>query len=220
MLTIGPLERSELDAITRQARVIERDAHGIKVLELPDGRYLKYFRCKRTFNRELMVPAAVRFARNVRQLQRLGIATMEVDALHRIVGESHTVAIYRPLPGDTLRHLFAAGDVNPALMYRLGRFMADVHRLGIYFRSIHSGNIIVNERGFGLIDVLDMRIRPWSLTRWGRRRNWLHFFRFTEEWKQQPGLIEALLKGYRETADLPVTELRRLPLRVHHILAA
>ena len=47
MLRIYPLLRSELDQLILQSHVIEKDGHGIKVVRLQDGRFLKYFRRKR-----------------------------------------------------------------------------------------------------------------------------------------------------------------------------
>jgi hypothetical protein len=219
MTSIRPLSPSELDALVQVAEVIEQDARGFKVLRLPDGAYLKYFRRKRFFNRELMVPAAIRFARNARQLWQMGIPTMRVTALHRIVGEPHTVAIYQPLPGRTLRELLASGEADEALMYRIGEFLAQLHRLGILFRSVHPGNIVVNDGEVGLIDVLDIRFHPFSLSRWQRRRNWLHLLRYPDEWRDKSELIRALLQGYRDIADLPGRELSRLLPRVDTILS-
>ena len=59
MVHIHPLSRAQLERVMERSEVVERDGHGIKVLRLSDGRYLKYFRRKRFFNRELLSPAAV-----------------------------------------------------------------------------------------------------------------------------------------------------------------
>lgn len=219
MITVRPLSPDELAELARTAEFIEQDERGFKVLRLPDGRYLKYFRRKRFFSRDLMAPAAIRFARNARQLWQMGVPTLRVTALHRIVGEPHTVAIYQPLPGLTLRELLAADRVDVPLMYRIGEFLAQLHRLGILFRSVHPGNIVVSEQSIGLIDVLDIRFRSYSLTRWERRRNWLHLLRCPDEWRRHPHLVSALLRGYRDIADLPGRELSGLPSRVRGILS-
>lgn len=207
MFSIHPISRESLANLMIEANVIEADKYGPKVAILPDGTYLKYFRRKRFFNRELLAPAAVKFARNAYQLSKLGIPTLEVTSLHRIIGEPHTVVIYQPLPGKTLRELLVSNAADPNLMYRLGVFLARVQRRGIYFRSIHPGNIIVVGMEFGLIDILDMRFRSWSLSRWARRRNWRHLFRYPEEWSNHPDLIEAVVSGYRHSADLSLREL-------------
>ncbi|HAO24011.1 MULTISPECIES: toluene tolerance protein [unclassified Methylophaga] len=207
MLNIRPLSAEHLATLMETATVIEKDKKGPKVAVLADGQFLKFFYRKRFFNRELLAPAAVKFARNAHQLEQLDIPTLKVKALHRIVGESHTVAIYSPLAGRTLRDIVKSNEADANLMYRLGVFLALVQRRGIYFRSIHPGNIIVNEMDFGLIDILDMRFQSWSLSRWARRRNWRHFFRYPQEWVNHGDLIEALIKGYRHSADLPLREL-------------
>lgn len=206
-LHILPLAPEHLASLMAKATVIEQDKKGPKVAVLSNGQYLKFFYRKRFLHRELLAPAAVKFARNAHQLEQLGIPTLEVTALHRIVGESHTVAIYSPLPGRTLRDIVNANEADANLMYRLGVFLAMVQRRGIYFRSIHPGNIIVDGMDFGLIDILDMRFHSWSLSRWARRRNWRHFFRYPQEWDNHSDLIAALIKGYRHSADLPLREL-------------
>ena len=210
MLRVHPLTPDRLTALIDSGVIIESDSLGIKVVRLQDGTYLKYFRRKRVFNRELLAPAAVAFARNARHLSRLAIPTVDVVALHRIVGAAHTVAIYRPLPGRSLRELMREGATDLDLMYRLGVFIAPIHRLGIYFRALHPGNVIISGREIGLIDLRDMRIHAWSLSRWARRRNWGHLFRCPEEWSHLTGQVEELLRGYRQAADLPRRELKRL----------
>lgn len=218
-MEIHPLSRSQLEELSLHAGLLERDRFGIKVLRLADGRYLKYFRRKRWFNRELLAPAALRFARHAHTLHRLGIPTLEVLSLHRIAGEPHTVAIYQPLPGHTLRELLAEGRADRQLMYRVGVFIARLHRQGVLFRSVHPGNIVVDGLRIGLIDLLDMHLRPWSLSRWARRRNWLHFLRCAEDNAHlHPELIDALLFGYRDAADLPRRELGQVTERVRGLL--
>lgn len=215
MLQIHSLDRARLEQIIESSEVVEKDGHGIKVLRLQDGRYLKYFRRKRWFNRELLSPAAVRFARHARKLENLGIPTLSVESLHRILGEPHTVVVYRPMPGETLRTLLAQGRADAGLMHRVGVFLAWLHRDGVYFRSVHPGNIVIDGPRIGLIDVLDMKVRPWSLSRWGRRRNWPHFLRCAADrphWR--PELVDALLHGYRDAAGLPQREARHLVERV------
>lgn len=219
MIRIHPLSREQLDSAVERSEVVERDGHGIKVLRLQDGRYLKYFRRKRYFNRELLSPAAVRFARHARQLERLRIPTLEVESLHRIIGEPHTVAVYRPMPGDTLRALLAQDRADTQTLYRVGVFLARLHRQGVFFRSVHPGNIVVDGLRIGLIDLLDMKVRPWSMSRWARRRNWVHFLRCEEDRPHlRPELIDALLFGYRDAADLPFNEVREVADRIRDYL--
>jgi tRNA A-37 threonylcarbamoyl transferase component Bud32 len=208
---IYPLSRQKLKDMITTGTVLEQDSHGAKVICLANGNFLKYFRRKRFFNRELISPAAVRFAANVRYLEKFNIPVMRVLALHRIIGEPHTVVVYQPLFGESLRKLSAAGQVTAAEMRQVGNFIAHLHRCGIYFRSLHPGNIVLDGSRTGLIDVLDMRIRFWSLTRWERQRNWLHFLRCMEDRPLMDGtLIDALLAGYHEAADISSRQLSKV----------
>ncbi len=219
MLKISPITRFELDRMMMRATTIERDPKGVKVARLHDGRFIKFFRRKRNWNRELISPAALRFARHALRLQNLNIPTLSVTGIHRLVGETFTVAIYEPLPGESLRQLLAEKRADPDLMYRVGVFIARLHRLGVLFRSIHPGNIIVDGNRFGLIDLLDMQWRPWSLSRWTRRRNWWHFLRSPVDRPHLAAeLIDELLMGYRDAADLPSDELEAVEMRVRRVI--
>lgn len=216
-MQIKPLSQNELGQLMHDASVIEQDDHGVKVLRLADGRFLKFFRRKRLFNRELLSPAALTFARHACQLRRLRIPTLRVLSIHRLIGANYSVALYEPLSGKSLRQLLAEGAVDRDLMYRVGVFIARLHRLGVLFRSLHPGNIIVDAGQVGLIDLLDMRLVPWSLSRWARRRNWRHFLRCPEDRPYFRGeLIDELLIGYRDAADLPYREVRRVLGRVRN----
>lgn len=208
---IHPLNEQEIAQLTEGAEVIEKDGLGLKVLRLADGRYLKYFRRKHLISRDLMVAAAVRFARHARRLTRMQIPTLTVEGLHRIRGNSGTIAVYRPLPGQPLRALLSNAEASTSLMYRIGGFIAHLHERGIYFRSLHPGNIIVDADRLGLIDLLDMRFKGRPLSRWQRRRNWLHFLRTRVDWPfLSPQLIDAVLAGYRDASRLPARDMRRI----------
>jgi tRNA A-37 threonylcarbamoyl transferase component Bud32 len=215
---IHPLNELEFAQLTEGAEVIESDGHSLKVMRLADGRYLKYFRRKHLISRDLMVAAAVRFARHARRLVRMRIPTLTVEGLHRIRGSSDTIAVYQPLPGQSLRDLLSSNEASTSLMYRVGGFIAHLHEHGIYFRSLHPGNIIVDAAQLGLIDLLDMRFKGRPLSRWQRRRNWLHFLRTRVDWPfldQQ--LIDAVLAGYRDASRLPVKDMQRIAAHAQRV---
>ncbi|HZJ92281.1 MAG TPA: toluene tolerance protein, partial [Thiopseudomonas sp.] len=50
--------------------------------------------------------------------------------------------------------------------------------LGVYFRSIHLGNVVLTpECELGLIDISDMKIFRRPLSKWQRKRNFEHMVR-------------------------------------------
>ncbi len=167
------------------AQVIEADGYGEKVLRLRDGSYLKLFRRKRLLSSAIWYPYAHRFADNADMLARLGVACPRIIGVYRFADIQRDAVHYQPLPGSTLRQLIesAPPDIDsPALRTRLGHFVARLHERGVFFRSIHLGNIVVDDGGcFGLIDIADMRIGRGPLSRIRRRRNLVHMMRYRED---------------------------------------
>ncbi|ENO89918.1 hypothetical protein [Thauera linaloolentis] len=180
-----PGKRTDYLALRGGAEVIEADGHGEKVLRLPDGSYLKVFRRKRLLSSAAWYPYAQRFVDNAASLARLGVPCPRVIHVHRFPIIRRDVVHYHPLPGITLRQIVRdAGPETdaPALRARLGRFVAELHGLGIFFRSIHLGNIVLGEScRLGLIDIADMKIGSRPLSRFKRKRNFAHLLRYRED---------------------------------------
>jgi hypothetical protein len=167
------------------ARIVEGDQFGDKVLLLPDGSYLKLFRRKRLLSSSSFYPYALRFADNLDALRARCIPCPEVISLYRIAAIERDAVHYHPLTGITLRHLLK-GCIPAAqaaeLRDALGEFVAQLHALGVYFRSLHLGNVVLTPDGaFGLIDVSDMRIFQRPLGGLRRRRNMKHLLRYRAE---------------------------------------
>lgn len=195
---------SALQQLIADARVIEEDGLGPKVLRLTDGSFLKLFRRRRWYTSGSFTPYSDRFAVNAMQLRSIGIPTPHILDLYRFEDGS-TAVHYSPLPGNTLRQILqgiTAPAVRQALVERFGKFMAQLHQQGVYFRSLHLGNVLVLEDGeFGLIDLADLRIYPSSLSPSLRRRNLRHMQRYAEDrhWLFEDH-FEALLQGYAAAA--------------------
>ena len=151
-----------------------------KVLQLPDGSVMKLFRVKRLLSSARIIPPAKRFQRNVDRLLALGIPTVALQAVYQIPSVARTAVHYRYLAGVTLREYCEKEVLTSQLAQRLGAFFASLHQKGVYFRSIHFGNVVLTtpDQRIGLIDVLDMRFRRGPLSRRLRRRNLRHLFRY------------------------------------------
>jgi tRNA A-37 threonylcarbamoyl transferase component Bud32 len=184
------LEHDDYLALRADARVLERDRHGDKVLALADSSYLKLFRRKRLISSAAWYPYAQRFADNAQALAARGVPCPAVIAVYRIPGIRREAVRYRPLAGRTLRELIRAGEDAPALREQLGGFVARLHAAGIYFRSLHLGNIVLTPAGeFGLIDIADLRAGPRAIPAHRRRRNLKHLLRDEADraWLQPAG---------------------------------
>ena len=158
------------------AEVLEVDAHGEKMLRLPDGLMLKLFRRKRLISSAAWYPYACRFVDNANELRQRGIPVPSViGGTLRIPSIERDAVLYQPLAGTALRVKIRGGidaQTERALKSRLTRFVIHLHNLGIYFRSLHLGNIVETPNGeLGLIDFADLRFyrRPLSMSM--RRRN-------------------------------------------------
>ncbi|RXU64805.1 MULTISPECIES: O-antigen ligase family protein [Pseudomonas] len=199
-LKIASLTPAAVEKLTVNAQVIEADGLGPKVLRLEDGSFFKLFRPRRWYTSGGFNPYSERFAANSEQLRKLGITTPIILGLYRLADGSNAVR-YQPLPGQTLRQrlqLASSADERGRLIKAFGRFMAQLHEKGVYFRSLHLANVLVLDNGeFGLIDLADLRIYPSSLRTSLRQRNLRHMQRYVEdrEWLFKEHL-EALQAGY------------------------
>lgn len=159
-------------ALRANATVLERDLHGEKVLQLEDGSYLKLFRRKRLISSAAWYPYAQRFADHALELKQRDVPCPEVIGVFRISGFSRDVVRYLPLAGRTLRQVIQADAAQQDLAEKLGRFVAMLHGSGVYFRSLHLGNIVLTPDGaLGLIDIADLRTQNRALDNNQRKRN-------------------------------------------------
>lgn len=187
--------------------VLEADGHGDKLIALRDGRYLKLFRRKRLFSSALLWPYARRFHVNAGALRERGVRTVATEQLLRIPHIRRTAVIYRPLPGATLRTCLRKAADRGVLLRETGSFLAALHRRGVYFRSLHFGNVIVAATGeFGLIDVADLQLRNRPLGPRQVTRNLRHLMRYAEDWALVGAGAREFCAGYAAAGGtLPAT---------------
>jgi len=172
-----PLSHKEFLLLRDKAEVIEADNYGEKVLRLVDGNILKLFRRKRLLSSAVLYPYAQRFADNASALQQRGIPCPRILNVYRIVAIQRDAVRYSPLPGRTLRQITDTHE-KEILRQLLGKFIALLHDRGIYFRSLHLGNIVVTPEGeLGLIDIADLRAQRSALGKTKRLRNFRHILR-------------------------------------------
>ena len=193
------MAEAEYRRLQAGARVLEEDFRGPKVMSLADGRIMKLFRPRKTFTSARLFPRSLRFAKNARTLQQLGIPTVADVVCFKLETEPATGVLYQPLPGKTLRQLGVAGLTTAADYSQAGRFIASLHQMGILFRSIHLGNVVKMPDGeLGLIDVADLSRQAFPLFRSQRKRNFRHLFRPDEDHVYlSMDDKQALLDGYQ-----------------------
>lgn len=162
-------------------------------MQLPNGNYLKVFRLRHRFGWARLHGYAQRFCKHAVKLQQLGVPTVTVKQCYQVEDQTllhtpatrlspsqHTYVVeYMPLAGQTLKHLLSQGLLTDRHVEQLGGFIAELHAKGIYFRSLHLGNIVLTPEGqLGLIDIADMDIYPWALWFNTRLRSFRHMTRY------------------------------------------
>ncbi|WP_417780638.1 toluene tolerance protein [Stutzerimonas xanthomarina] len=193
----------ELEYWLANGQVIERDARGPKVVALAEAGLLKIFHTRKHPLLVRYSPPAKVFAGNCARLLELGVAAPVVTEtfwLDRSAGLSG--CLYDPLPGRSLDALIAQPGFLEATLAPLADFILGLHRKGIYFRSLHLGNILMveNER-FGLIDVLDLQFRRAPLSRRHVQRNFMHLRSYLQRRKIEFP-FDRLLQIYARQADI------------------
>lgn len=179
------------------AQVLEADPWGDKVLRLADGTILKLFRRKRLLSSAAWYPYAQRFADNVAALEKLAIPVPKIIAVLRIAEIARDVVHYEPLAGATLREMVRDGlapELERELKAVFTSFLISLHDKGVYFRSLHIGNVVHTPDGkLGLIDISDARIHRRPLGKYLRARNLRRMQGITTEldWLDYDAVINA-----------------------------
>jgi tRNA A-37 threonylcarbamoyl transferase component Bud32 len=178
------LTDAEFQLMCADATVLEQDVRGVKVLLLNNRKILKIFRLRGGFSSSRIYSDALSFCRNAERLKKLGISTIGSYRLYHLSNSKNAVVIYDPLVGDTLRTLLIKNKITENDCRSLGAFVARLHTLGIYFKSLHLGNIVLSISGqLGLIDFADVRIFPWRLMLKTRVRSFKRLLRYHEDVK-------------------------------------
>jgi tRNA A-37 threonylcarbamoyl transferase component Bud32 len=175
---LPPLSAAEWAALRAGAAVLERDAAGETALRTADGRVLKLFRVDRLLSSGVLRPPARRFALAAAGLAARHVPSVEVLDVCRVDAIRRHLVSYRWLAGRPLRSALEEDD-GVALVGRLADFLAVLHERGVFFRSLHFGNVLVRDDGrLALVDVSDLRFTAGALPEALRLRNVRHLGRY------------------------------------------
>jgi len=162
--------------------VLEKNEHGLKVVQLTNGDIIKLFRIKHLISGARIYSYARRFCRNAVRLKARGIATVNIKKLYHFDNGINSAVLYKPLPGETLRQIAGTEVVTESLVKSLALFLVKLHQEGVHFHSLHTGNVVLTPEGeFGLIDISDLSIYPWPLFGNTRVRSFKRICRYPED---------------------------------------
>jgi len=191
----------QLESWLATGMVLEKDARGPKVVALESGLFLKIFHTRRHRFLARLQPAAKRFAKNAERLLQKNIPAPAVVELLWLDRESGLSAcLYQPLLGQSIEQLYQQSPQQVrTLLPSLANFIRQLHQRGIYFRSLHLGNILLLPDGrHGLIDILDLKSQASPLNDWRVRRNFQHLKRYLKRRKLTDFPLEELLSHYSQ----------------------
>lgn len=145
-----------------------------KVIESETGEIIRFFYPKKKlFSSNKYRPYAVRFSSNAKQLNSMNIAAPTIKSLQYYPPLKTHILRYEKLLGEDARSLLT--NSNPNMIANVITFIAKLHEQGVFFRSIHMGNVIIQPNGgFGLIDIADTRFNNKPLSLLQRYRNLKH----------------------------------------------
>ena len=191
------------------------------VAALADGRMVKSFRQGGGwFSSARWRPYALRFARAADELARRGVASVQVQTVYRVSPPRRDVVVCVPLPGRPVREVLDGAG----MLSQVARFLAFLHERGVHPRSMHLGNVIVDERGgMGVIDVTAARFYRGEVPPAARARDFRTLLRYEPEASAIKAwgvgrFVEAYLEGAKLSASGRRRLLRRLA-RQHEALA-
>ncbi|WP_417787134.1 toluene tolerance protein [Stutzerimonas xanthomarina] len=189
----------ELESWLTSGKVLEKDMRGPKVVALENGLFLKIFYTRRHPILARLQPAAKRFAKNIARLDQFAVPAPKLCEQFWL-GDNCMVSActYRPLPGESVEQLYRRQPEQAYLLLpELAAFIRRLHQKGIYFRSLHLGNIIVLPKGgFGLIDILDMQFKGRALNSWQIRRNFQHLGHYLHRHRLEQFPLDELQRQY------------------------
>lgn len=204
------LSKAEYENWLHEHGLVEKDKHGPKVLRCSNGDYIKLFRIKHLISLSRLINPADRFCRNAERLKQLGFNTVTPIQCWHIPQQQRWAVRYTPVAGESLRKLIeknrgADCPLPEKVIADTGALIAALHDKGVYFRSLHPGNIILQSDGqLGLIDILDCRF-SWfglSLSENQRERNFAHWCRYADG----RSIETPLRKAYQEARTGTKTE--------------
>jgi len=203
------------------AEVLEKDGSGIKVLDTKKGEIIKLFRRKRFFSTALFNPYAVRFVNNAQRLRALGIPSITINRLLWCSEIKRHIVIYQRLEGELLRDVLGEKTEQKNELFRkFATFIAQLHQSGVYFRSAHLRNILVQPNGdFALIDISDMQIKAKALPIKLCQRNFQHILRYQEDKNLLKPQLDNFLSAYASVSKLSPKALIQLRQSIELILA-
>ncbi len=200
--------------LTEGASLVKRTRTKIRLLLSRDGKIIKHIYKRKLLSSSTIWPYATRFINNAQYLRSRNILVPDIRSVFYYPTLNCDILIYDYVDGRTLYDM--ARDNDLSFFPRFVEYVAQLHKLGIYFQDIHLDNIVVKDNTFTLLDLESIQIKRRSLTKSLRARNLVHLFNKKEDipFYHQFG-VENFLNQYYDLACLS----DRLRQKITHYLS-
>lgn len=178
---------NEFNDITRQSKTIRYGRiNQPKVLEADNTIIKLFYRKRKLLSSDRIKPQAMRFYDNIQSLRAYGYDVPKLIKIQYCAELAVYLIHYHKIEGQDVRSLAKCGNIS--IIHDVIKLLADLHKNGVFFRSIHLENLLYTSDGkIALIDISDLKIKSKSLTPYLRYRNLKHLFlqnsNDTEIWK-------------------------------------
>lgn len=212
------LAKMELEEIVKSSTVIFGLAERPGILISAKNEIVKFFYKRKRISTSILKPQAKRFQKNGIKLQQLQIKAPLVKEIFYCKAISGHLVTYDMIEGEDYREICGKGDVDT--LSTLPGFLNHLHELGVYFRAIHLGNLILTPSGeIALVDISDLSIRSGRLSVFRRARNLAHLIDTTEDmgyFKQYS--LDKFLAEYFEVSEFSDLQCRLFMARFNRAL--
>ena len=169
----------DFDALIKSTKILSYGRpNQAKVFEKNENTIIKLFYWKnKLITSDKLRPRVMRFCNNLESLRRLGYAVPTIDKLQKCPELRFSLVQYEKVVGEDIRTLAKAGDVE--VIAKVADFLANLHKNGVFFRSIHLENLLLQPdyKTFGVIDVTDIQFSALPLSIYKRYRNLRHLLK-------------------------------------------
>jgi hypothetical protein len=176
------LKREALQSLVEGAQLLEGTPEKPRVFLTKDQSIFKIFYPRQNFLANKFRPYAKRFVSNSVDLKERHVTAPDIQELYYITADEFPYelnaagcycVLYPCIPGTTVRACCQKGDF--AALQQLPKFLAALHKKGVFFRPIHLANLLWQGDGqFALLDISTVHFHRMPLSINKRARNLKH----------------------------------------------
>lgn len=194
------LEKDYLN-LTEGAKLIKRTRTKLRLLLSTENKIIKHIYKRKWFSTATLWPYATRFINNAKRLKSKNILVPEINAVYFYPKLNCDILIYDYVDGPTLYDIACNNDLS--FMPKFAHYIAMLHDLGIYFKDLHLGNIVVKNDSYTLLDLESIHCKRRALTLTQRAQNLKYMFSIKEhvQFYQQFGADKFLDEYYKAVSQ-------------------